>query len=215
MKKTILLNCLTLGLALQFSGCATPGERTAIGAGAGAVVGGLAGAIIGHQSGQGDKGALIGAALGGAVGGVVGNRMDKQARDLEKIAETRRTDEGLVTKLKSDILFDSGKASLKATDDIQQMGAILKKYPEDVLVVKGYTDSTGSAKVNNPLSEKRAAAVKEQLVASGVPSGSISVVGMGDANPIGDNKSAAGRAQNRRVEVEVTADPSKLPKDAH
>jgi outer membrane protein OmpA-like peptidoglycan-associated protein len=210
MTKLILVTCLTLGLF----GCATPGKRTAIGAGAGAAVGGLAGAIIGHQSGQGDKGALIGAALGGAMGGVVGNRMDRQAQDLEKIAETRRTDDGLVTKLKSDILFDTGKAALKKTSDISEMGAILKKYPEDVLTIKGYTDSTGSNKVNNPLSEKRAAAVKGQLVASGVPAGSISVVGMGDASPVGDNKTAAGRAQNRRVEVEVTADPSKLPKDA-
>jgi outer membrane protein OmpA-like peptidoglycan-associated protein len=103
---------------------------------------------------------------------------------------------------------------LKKTDDISQMGAIIKKYPEDVLVVKGYTDSTGSAKVNNPLSERRASAVKNQLIAAGVPAGSVSVVGMGDANPVGDNKTAAGRAQNRRVEIEVTADPSKLPKDA-
>ena len=214
MKKLILVTSLTLVFSVFGSGCASPGKRTAIGAGAGAAIGGLAGAIIGHQSGQGDKGALIGAALGGTLGGVVGNRMDKQAQDLEKIAETRRTDDGLVTKLKSDILFDSGKAALKKTDDISEMGAILKKYPEDVLVVKGYTDSTGSAKVNNPLSEKRAAAVKGQLVAAGVPAGSISVVGMGDANAIGDNKTPAGRAQNRRVEIEVTADPAKLPKDA-
>lgn len=214
MKKQFLVTSLTFVLALGFLGCESAGKRTAIGAGAGAAVGGLAGAIIGHQSGNGDKGALIGAALGGALGGVIGNRMDKQAKDLEKIAETRRTDEGLVTKLKSDILFDTGKANLKNTAAINQMGAIIKKYPEDVLTVKGYTDATGAAMVNNPLSERRAAAVKAQLVAAGVPAGSISIIGMGAANPVGDNKTAEGRAQNRRVEIEVTADPSKLPKDA-
>jgi outer membrane protein OmpA-like peptidoglycan-associated protein len=212
VKKYLVL--LVMGLSFVFSACTSPGKRTAVGAGAGVLAGGLAGAIIGHQSGNGDKGALIGAALGGALGGTIGNRMDKQAKDLEAIAETRRTDDGLVTKLKSDILFDSGKAQLKKTGDLSKMGAILKKYPEDVLTVKGYTDSTGSAKVNNPLSEKRADAVKAQLVAAGVPEGSISTIGMGDASPIGDNKTAAGRSENRRVEVEVTADPSKLPKGA-
>ncbi len=212
MKKHLML--AVSGLSLAFTACTTPGERTAIGAGAGVVAGGLAGAIIGHQSGQGDKGALIGAALGGALGGTIGNRMDKQAKELEAIAETRRTDNGLVTKLKSDILFDTGKSQLKKTGDISQMGSILKKYPEDVLTVKGYTDSTGSLRVNNPLSEKRAGAVKAQLIAAGVPAGAISTVGMGDQSPIGDNKTAAGRAENRRVEVEVTADPSKLPKGA-
>lgn len=210
MKKIVLVTSLTLAIA----GCASPGKRTAIGAGAGAAVGGLAGAIIGHQSGAGNKGALIGAAVGGALGGVVGNRMDKQAQELEKIAETRRTDEGLVTKLKSDILFDTGKAALKKTEDLNQMGAIIKKYPEDMLVVKGYTDSTGTVRVNNPLSQQRADAVKAQLVAAGVPAANISTVGMGAANPVGDNKTAAGRAQNRRVEIEVTADESKLPANA-
>lgn len=217
-KKFRIVRMASLGsalvLAVTLSGCATPGKDTAIGAGAGIAAGGLVGAIIGHQSGQGDTGALIGAALGGALGGTIGNRMDKQAKDLQAIAETRRTDEGLVTKLKSDILFDSGKAQLKKTTDISQMGAILKKYPEDVLTVKGYTDSTGSVKINNPLSEQRAEAVKSQLVAAGVPASAISTVGMGDAAPIGDNKTAAGRAENRRVEIEVKADPSKLPKGA-
>ncbi len=212
LKKHLLL-CV-MASTLAFSACTTPGKRTAIGAGAGAVAGGLLGAVIGHQSGEGDKGALIGAALGGALGGTIGNRMDRQAQDLEKIAETRRTDDGIVTKLKSDILFATGKADLKKTGDISQMGAILKKYPEDVLTVKGYTDSTGSAKINAPLSQRRADAVRVQLVASGVPATSISTVGMGDAAPIGDNKTAEGRAANRRVEVEITADPSKLPKDA-
>ncbi len=212
LKKYFVL--FVMASTLVFSACTTPGKRTAIGAGAGAVAGGVLGAVIGHQSGAGDKGALIGAALGGALGGTIGNRMDKQAKDLEKIAETRRTDDGIVTKLKSDILFDTGKAQLKKTADINEMGAILRKYPEDVLTVKGYTDSTGSAKINSPLSERRADAVRSQLIASGVPAGSITTVGMGDAAPVGDNKTAVGRAANRRVEVEITADPSKLPKDA-
>lgn len=208
------LQICVLTLAVAAAGCESAGKRTAVGAGAGAAVGAGVGAIIGHQSGNRGAGALIGAALGGGIGGVVGNRMDKQAKELEKIAETKRTEQGLVTKLKSDILFDSGHAELKptATNNLSQMAAIIKKYPENVLTIRGYTDSTGSAKINKDLSEKRAGAVREELVKGGVPSNTISVVGMGPENPIGDNKSAAGRAQNRRVEVEITVDESKVPK---
>ena len=196
--------------------CTTPGKKTAIGAGAGVAVGAGLGAIIGHQTGNGGGGALIGAALGGALGGTIGNRLDKQAKELEAIAETRRTEDGIVSKLKSDILFDTGKSNLKAgaVGNLQQMAGILKRYPENVIAVKGYTDSTGSVKVNAPLSERRADAVRAQLVAGGVPSTTVSTVGMADAAPIADNKTAAGRSQNRRVEVEITVDPSKVPKDA-
>lgn len=203
-----------LALAIAASGCETAGKNTAIGAGVGAAAGAGLGAIIGHQSGNRGKGAAIGAALGGALGGTVGYRMDKQKKELEKIAETKRTEQGLITKLKSDILFDSGKADLKpaATSNLSQMAAIMKKYPENVLTIKGYTDSTGSAQLNKTLSEQRANAVKNQLVAGGIPADTISTVGMGPENPIGDNKTAEGRSQNRRVEVEVTVDESKVPK---
>jgi outer membrane protein OmpA-like peptidoglycan-associated protein len=205
---------ILVAAAFAVAGCESAGTKTAEGAGIGAVAGGVAGAIIGHQTGNRGKGALIGAALGGSVGGLVGNRMDKQAKELQKIAETKRTEQGLITKLKSDILFDSGKAGLKpqAGTNLDQMAAILKKYPENVITIKGYTDSTGSAKINKELSEKRAQSVKEELVKGGVPGNTISVVGMGPDNPVSDNKTAAGRAQNRRVEVEITADESKLPK---
>jgi outer membrane protein OmpA-like peptidoglycan-associated protein len=202
---------------LMMTGCATePGQKTAYGAGIGAAAGAVAGAVIGHQTGNRNQGALIGAALGGGLGAVVGNRMDKQAKELAKIAETKRTEQGIITKLKSDILFDTGKADLKesAEANLKKMAAILKKYPENVLTVRGYTDSTGSDKVNKPLSEKRAAEVKERIVAGGVPASTVSAVGMGPENPVADNKSAAGRSQNRRVEVEITVDESKVPKDA-
>ena len=142
--------------------------------------------------------------------------MDRQAKELEQLAETKRTDQGIVTKLKSDILFDTGKADLKpaASENLNKMAGILKKYPENVLTIKGYTDSTGSAAINKTLSQKRASSVSATLVAAGVPAGSVSVIGEGPANPIGDNKTKDGRSMNRRVEIEITADPSKVPKDA-
>lgn len=201
-------------LALVAAGCESAGKKTAMGAGIGAAAGAAAGAIIGHQTGNRGKGAAIGAAIGGATGGAVGLRMDKQAKELEKVAETRRTENGIISKLKSDILFDTGKADLKsaAMTNLGQMAAIIKKYPENLLTIKGYTDSTGGAQINQTLSEKRAAAVRDEFVKGGVPSNTINIVGMGPANPIGDNATADGRAQNRRVEVEITVDESKVPK---
>lgn len=207
---------LTCALALQQLGCESAGTKTAEGAGIGAAAGGLLGAVVGNQSGNAGKGALVGAVLGAGLGGLVGNRLDRQAKELEKVAETKRTDQGLITKLKSDILFEKGQANLKpaAIVNIGQLAAILKKYPENVITVRGYTDSTGSKAANDKVSAARAEAVKTQLIAGGVPAASITVVGMGPQNPVADNATEAGRSQNRRVEIEVTADSSKLPKNA-
>jgi len=201
-------------LTLVISACESAGKNTAVGAGVGAAVGAGLGMVIGHQTGNRGKGAAIGAALGGGLGATVGLRMDKQAKELAKIAETKRTEHGLVAKLKSDILFDSGKAELKpaANANLAKMASIIKKYPENVLTIKGYTDSTGSPATNKALSESRATAVQQQLVAGGVPANTISVVGMGPEAPIGDNKTPAGRSANRRVEVEITVDETKVPK---
>lgn len=181
-----------------------------MGAGLGAVAGGALGAVVGKG-----KGAAIGAVIGGSLGSYVGHRMDKQAKELEQIAETKRTEQGLVTKLKSDILFDTGKAELKpeAKTNLQKMAEIMKKYPENVLTVKGYTDNTGSKDINETLSAKRALAVKQTLVAAGMPEPVIGVEGLGPVNPIADNSSIVGRKQNRRVEIEVTVDESKVPKE--
>ncbi len=210
-----VLTVLTIATALSTgTGCQSAGKNTAIGAGAGAAGGAVLGAIIGHQSGNRGAGALIGAGIGAGLGGVVGNRLDKQKKELEAIAETKRTEQGLVTKLKSDILFDTNKSALKptATENLGKMADIMKKYPENVLTVKGYTDATGSVDRNRTLSAERAAAVKNQLVSGGIPADTVSVVGMGPEAPVADNKSATGRAQNRRVEIEITVDESKVPK---
>jgi outer membrane protein OmpA-like peptidoglycan-associated protein len=211
--KNVLLVAITAVLAL--TGCETMKENpnTSKGVGIGAAAGGALGAIVGRNNGDTGKGAVIGAAAGAAIGGLIGRRMDNQAKELAKVAETKRTEQGLVSKMKSDILFETGKADLKATakSDLAEMAGIMKKYPENVLAVHGYTDSTGSAKVNETLSQKRAEAVKNQLVANGVPSTTVSAMGMGPSNPVGDNSTAAGRQQNRRVEIEVTVDPSKVP----
>lgn len=213
MKKMILAG---LAATMMLSACQTTQENpnAAKGAGIGAGIGALAGAVIGHQTGKRNEGALIGAALGAGIGGGIGHRMDQQAKELQKIAETKRTEQGIITKLKSDILFDTGKSDLKpaAKTNLNELAAIMKKYPENVLTIRGYTDSTGSDKVNVPLSEKRAEAVKDQLIAAGIPATTVSAIGMGSANPVDPAKNKEAYAKNRRVEIEITVDESKVPK---
>lgn len=199
-----------LAIFLILAGCASDNKKTIYGAGIGTAVGAGLGGILGKE-----KGAIIGGVIGGGLGAFAGNRMDKQAKELEKIAETRRTEMGLVTKLKGDILFDTGKAQLKpvAKESLQQMAGIMKKYPENVLMVKGFTDNTGSSEVNEQLSQKRAEAVKKQLLDSGLTDLSIAAQGLGPAYAIADNSTSQGRSQNRRVEIEISVDASKLPKE--
>ena len=202
-------------ILLVLTGCATGDSKNTInGAAIGVAAGALLGGVLGNQQGSSEKGAAIGAVLGGVVGGAAGRRMDAQAKELEKIAETKRTEQGLVTKLKSDILFETGDYNLKdqATGNLTEMATIMKKYPENILTIKGYTDSTGSEKTNQVLSQKRAEAVKLQLVKNGIPLASVSTLGMGPANPVAENKTEVGRKLNRRVEIEVTVDESKIPK---
>jgi outer membrane protein OmpA-like peptidoglycan-associated protein len=212
MKRLVSLAVMA---ALMFSGltaCTTPGKKTAVGAGIGAAAGAGVGALIGSKSGKAGKGALIGAAAGALIGGTIGNRLDKQAKELAAAgAETRRTEEGILVNMKGDILFDTGKASLKpaATDQINQVGAVLAKYPDDRIMVVGHTDSVGDDASNQRLSENRAKAVKMQLLSAGVPAENIATEGMGESQPIGSNSTADGRQQNRRVELKITIPESK------
>ncbi len=207
--KKILLSLLALMLFIAGCSSMKENQKTYAGGGIGAAVGAGLGGIIGKE-----KGAIIGGVLGGGIGAYAGSRMDKQAKELEKVAETKRTEMGLVTKLKSDILFNTGKATLKpaAKENLKEMAEIMKKYPENVLTVKGFTDDTGTSQINEKLSQERAVAVKNELLKDGLTEQAISTQGLGPAFPIGSNHTANGRSQNRRVEIEISVDQSKLPK---
>lgn len=213
----ILLVLAVSASLIGLSGCATSGpngnKKTLFGAGVGTAVGAGVGAIIGHQSGNRDKGALIGAMLGGSLGGVVGRRLDKQAAELAAVAETRRTEQGIVTKLKGDLLFSSGSSALsaEAQSNLSQISGIMKKYPENIVTVIGHTDSQGSDSANMNLSEQRAKAVKSYMATQGISPGALNFVGMGESSPIAANTDANGRQMNRRVELNITVDPSKVP----
>jgi len=196
-RPTALATTLAFALAL---GCATAGRDTAIGA----VVGGAGGAGIGALIG-GKKGALIGAGVGALAGGSVGLYLDKQRKELEKVAEVKKTENGLLVQMKNDILFDTNSDGVKpqGVENLTQMGDILAKYSDDRVQIQGHTDSSGDDKYNQQLSEKRAAAVKALLVARGVQEKQIIVTGFGESKPIADNATADGRAKNRRVELHI------------
>ncbi len=214
-KSIVILAAVTAVSSALVTGCASSNNKDAeYGTGIGAAAGAALGAIVGNQSGHAGEGAALGAMLGGGMGALIGHRMDKQRQELAQIAQTRRTDQGLITQLNSDILFSSGKSDLKpgAKTNILQLAHIIKKYPEDVLTVRGFTDSTGSANINRKISLDRARSVKYELMEGGVPGDTISVMGMGPADPIASNRTAAGRSQNRRVEIQITVNKSKVPR---
>jgi outer membrane protein OmpA-like peptidoglycan-associated protein len=200
MTRTTLTSTALLATLALLMGCETAGKRTAIGAGAG----GLAGAGIGALLG-GKKGALIGAGVGALAGGSVGLYLDKQQKELEKVAEVKRTENGLLVQMKNDILFDTGSDGVKAegVTELSKMGDILAKYSDDRVRIEGHTDSTGDANKNQQLSERRANAVKTILLSRGVQEQQIVVVGLGESKPVADNATADGRAKNRRVELHI------------
>ncbi len=205
-----LAGVLVVGLV---AGC---GSRAQKGAGIGAVVGGVTGAVIGHQSGHKTEGAVIGAATGAAVGGIIGHRLDKQAEELAQIAETKRTEQGVIVTLSSNkIHFDTNSSTVKADSrqTLVDLANVLKNYPEDIILVAGHTDSDGAADYNMTLSQARAQAVADILIANGVAIESVQTHGYGETQPIADNTSADGKAQNRRVELSITVDESKVPKE--
>ncbi len=188
---------LTLVLA---AGCATAGRDTAIGAALGGGAGAGVGALIG-----GGKGALIGAGVGALAGGLVGLYLDKQRKELEKVAEVKKTENGLLVQMKNDILFDTSSDGVKPAglEDLAKMGDILAKYSDDRVRIEGHTDASGDDRYNQQLSERRAAAVKAVLVSRGVKETQILVAGLGETKPVADNASVDGRAKNRRVELHI------------
>ncbi len=175
----------------------------------GAVVGGVAGRLIGGKSGTA-TGAIIGAAVGGTAGALIGRKMDKQAaelrRDLEG-AKVERVGEGIKITFASGILFGTNSSNLtpEATGTIDELATTLKKYADTNVVVEGHTDASGTDAINQPLSERRAQAVANEITAQGIDAARVTSTGYGSKQPVGDDATAAGKAANRRVEVAIFA----------
>jgi outer membrane protein OmpA-like peptidoglycan-associated protein len=127
---------------------------------------------------------------------------------LNLILETSETARGLIVNV-SDVLFDVNKYTLKpgAREKLAKVSGILLAYPGLKIQVEGHTDSVGSDEYNQRLSESRANAVRDYVTGQGVPAGSVTAVGFGKQKPVASNDSAAGRQQNRRVEMVVSGEP--------
>jgi outer membrane protein OmpA-like peptidoglycan-associated protein len=126
---------------------------------------------------------------------------------LNVILETRETARGLIVNL-SDVLFDTGSANLKpgAREKLARVSGILSSHPGLKLEVEGHTDSVGTEEYNQQLSERRAEAVRSYLVQQRIDPGSVVTLGHGESQPVASNETAAGRQQNRRVEIIVSGE---------
>ncbi len=198
--------------------CNNTQKGVGIGAGGGAILGGIIGKIAGNTA----IGAVVGGAVGAGVGAVIGNRMDKAKKAAEQVpnaqVETVQDTNGLdavkVT-FDSGILFDTNKAvlSTSAKNSLVEFAKVLNSNKDCDIAIIGHTDSTGSDAVNQPLSVNRANSVDAYLKSCGVSASQIKrIEGQGSSNPVADNSTAAGRKQNRRVEVYMYASQEMIQK---
>ena len=189
------------------------GKGAAIGGGGGAAVGAGVGALIGGGKGAG-IGAAIGAAVGAGAGMLIGKKMDDQAAQLREIENAKVEEAVDANGLKAirvtfdgGILFPTNGTTLSATakTDLNEFAASLLQNPETNVQVYGYTDNTGSMEVNQRVSTGRADAVRSYLIGSSVAANRVTAVGLPMQNYIASNDTPAGRAQNRRVEIFISA----------
>lgn len=134
-----------------------------------------------------------------------------EADRLRDELNAKQTDRGMTITL-GDVLFDTGKAQLKSGSErsLQKLTQFLRENPKRSVSVEGFTDSVGGDEYNQQLSERRADAVRESLIAQGVEPGRIIASGYGKAFPVAGNEAAAGRQLNRRVEIIVSEDNKKI-----
>lgn len=198
----------TLAVFVLIYGCGA--SNTVKGGVIGGVGGGVVGGVIGNQFGNTALGAVIGAAVGGTAGALIGNNMDKQAEELEQELENARIErvgEGILISFDSGILFgyDSSTLQPEAKANISKLADILKKYPDSNVLITGHTDSDGSDNYNQTLSEKRAKSVSDYAMYQGISSSRLSIVGLGENEPVASNDTADGKQLNRRVEIAIYA----------
>lgn len=207
MKKS-LSTIFSIAMLITLFSCATmqsqQGQGTAVGAGVGAGVGALLGQVIGGDTEATLIGAGIGAALGGLAGNQIGRYMDNQQKDLQNAitytesASISRDQDVLRATFKGETFFDYDKSTLLpgAYPELQRISEVLNKYPQTIIEVGGHTDTRGSEEYNQRLSERRAEAVKNELIRNGVMAQRINAVGYGQSRPISSD-----HAMNRRVEI--------------
>ena len=184
-------------------------SRTVLGGVGGAVAGGLLGGVIGGKTGR-----IIGAAAGGAAGGYVGYRMDQQIKELKEQTAGSGVDvsevdggEAILVNLPDGVTFATGSATINSAfrATLNNVAASMVQYPNSLVDVYGYTDTTGSTELNQRLSEQRAQAVANYLIGQGVSSSRIRWQGYGEQYEHLKVKTADGvnEPMNRRVEIKI------------
>lgn len=213
MKKfASILLCCTL---IAGCGISNTGKGSLIGSGAGAALGAGIGYLIGGNGQGAAIGAAIGTAVGAGSGALIGKRMDKKAAELAAAMEEAQVEtvtdvnglEAIKVTLDNGILFDFNKSSLKpeAKAQLDKFAAEMADMQDTNINVYGHTDNIGTAAANKKVSDQRASTVAKYLNTKGIANERIVAEGLSFDFPVADNNTEAGRAQNRRVEIYISA----------
>ncbi|MIL10197.1 cell envelope biogenesis protein OmpA [Salmonella enterica subsp. enterica] len=208
---------IVAGLAFV-SACTTDpytGQPTISNTAGGVLLGGAAGALAGTAVG-GSKRAqrnavLIGAGIGALAGGAIGSYMDNQEAELRAQLEgtgvsVTRVGDQIILNMPSNITFSTDQDAVKSGfyPTLNSVALVLKKFNQTIVDVYGHTDSTGNEAYNFDLSQRRAMSVANYLSGQGVDPRRFAVTGFGETRPVASNNSEAGKAQNRRVEIQLS-----------
>lgn len=225
-KKMVSGCVITSMLAVPMLSCETmDNNRTATGAVIGTVAGAALGAGVGAMASGKHKGRGIawgagaGAVAGGLIGAGVGYYLQKKKEQLQQVQNVQVTEvpaapatngappvaEHLVLNINSQFLFEVGSSTLSPAGivKVQEIARVLNQDPNTRVLVKGHTSSEGGDAYNQALSDRRAYAVKNCLVAERIEPGRITAVGLGSSLPVASNDTESGRMLNRRVEIEI------------
>ena len=217
MKSSVLVAGLA---ALSLAACSTVNPYTnetqlsnttggaLVGTGSGAVLG----AIVGTATGTDPRvAALLGAGIGGITGAAIGSYMDQQEAELRAQLQgtgvsVTRVGQQIILNMPSNITFGVDSATVQPTfnETLISVGLVLKKFNKTIVDVYGHTDNTGSDAHNQDLSQRRAVAVATVLANQGIDQRRFYIEGKGETDPIASNSNETGRAQNRRVEIQIS-----------
>lgn len=224
MKRIVLIVMCALLVAMVPS-CGSmnnTGKGALIGTGGGAALGAGIGALIGKGKGAA-IGAAIGSAIGAGTGALIGKKMDKKAEELKAALENADVEtvkdanglDAIKVTFESGILFPTNGTSLSnvSKTQLKNFANKMSDMVDTDITIYGHTDNTGTAEVNERISNQRAASVQSYLQSLGIASSRIKAEGKSFNEPIADNSTSAGRAQNRRVEIYISAN-EKMISDA-
>ena len=214
--KIIVTKLFALILLIGLTNCKTVQNANSkqkgavIGAAGGAVIGAIIGNNTGKKGKGGDLGAVIGGVVGGSAGAIIGAKMDKQAQEIEEEipgATVERVEESIVVTFdeNSGVNFATNKYDINSSsqETLGKLIGVFNEYPETDILVVGHTDSSGADDYNMTLSKNRANAVSDYLVNNGISTSRITTRWFGETQPMSDNSTAEGRAQNRRVNIAI------------